>query len=98
MFQRIATFCTELLGHPLYILFSFLIVSIWAMSGPFFGYSDTWQLVINTGTTILTWLMLGFVQYTQNRDTKAIQTKLDELIKADPKADNKVRGIEHEGS
>jgi low affinity Fe/Cu permease len=69
-------------GKPAAFLFAFLIVVVWAVTGPMFGYSDTWQLVINTGTTIVTFLMVFLIQNTQNRDTIALQLKLDELIMA----------------
>ena len=94
MFSRLATFITELLGHPLYVFGSVVTVLVWLAAGPAFGWSDTWQLVINTLTTILTWIMVGFVQYSQNRDTKALHAKLDEILRAIPEADNAVRGIE----
>src|SRR5581483_5251836 len=71
-----------------------LIVVIWAVSGPWFHYSDTWQLVINTGTTIVTFLMVFLIQATQNRDTTAIQVKLDELILAANKARNHLVAVE----
>jgi len=70
-----------------------LAVVIWAISGPFFGFSETWQLVINTGTTIVTFLMVFLIQSTQNRDSVALQTKLDELIRASD-AKNEFMGIE----
>ena len=71
-----------------------LVVVLWAVSGPLFGFSDTWQLVINTGTTIVTFLMVFLIQNTQNRDGAAIQAKLDELIRA-TEAQNAFIGIEH---
>jgi low affinity Fe/Cu permease len=70
------------------------VVIVWAISGPFFGFSDTWQLVINTGTTIVTFLMVFLIQNTQNRDGAAIQAKLDELIRASA-SQNAFIGIEH---
>lgn len=69
-------------GHPGTFILAMLIVIAWAVSGPFFGFSETWQLVINTGTTIVTFLMVFLIQCTQNRDTEAMQMKLDELIRA----------------
>ncbi len=86
----IATFS----GKPLSFVTAGLIILIWAISGPFFGFSDTWQLVINTGTTIITFLMVFLIQNTQNRDGAAIQAKLDELIRTSA-ARNAFVGIEH---
>jgi low affinity Fe/Cu permease len=71
-----------------------LTVVVWAVTGPIFGWSDTWQLVINTGTTIVTFLMVFIIQSTQTRDTAAIHLKLDELIRVDKQARNSVMGIE----
>jgi len=70
------------------------VVLVWAVTGPLFGFSDTWQLVINTGTTIVTFLMVFLIQATQNRDTLALQLKLDELIMATKNARNHIAGIE----
>jgi len=81
-------------GRPLTFLVSVAVVVLWALSGPFFGFSDTWQLIINTGTTVITFLMVFLIQNTQNRDGAAIQTKLDELIRASA-AQNVYIGIEH---
>jgi low affinity Fe/Cu permease len=81
-------------GKPAAFLFAFLIVVVWAVTGPMFGYSDTWQLVINTGTTIVTFLMVFLIQNTQNRDTIALQLKLDELIMATRGARNDLACIE----
>ncbi len=71
-----------------------MVIVFWGLSGPVFGYSDTWQLVINTGTTIITFLMVFLIQNTQNRDTLAVQLKLDELICAIQEADNEVLDLE----
>lgn len=71
-----------MVGSPTAFVLAVLVVVAWAATGPFFGYSDTWQLVINTGTTIVTFLMVFMIQATQNRDSLAIQLKLDELIRA----------------
>jgi low affinity Fe/Cu permease len=81
-------------GKPLTFIACGLIVLVWAATGPMFHYSDTWQLVINTGTTIITFLMVFLIQNTQNRDGAAIQAKLDEIIRAS-KAKNEFIGIEH---
>src|SRR5438046_10656013 len=81
-------------GKPATFAIALFIVIVWAATGPIFGYSDTWQLVINTGTTIVTFLMVFLIQNTQNRDTAAIQVKLDEIIRAG-KAANTFIGIEH---
>lgn len=80
-------------GKPVTFLLSVLVVAVWAASGPLFHYSDTWQLVINTGTTVVTFLMVFLIQNTQNRDGAAIQAKLDELIRASA-AHNRFIGIE----
>lgn len=76
--QKIA----EWTGHPFTFIGALLIIIIWAICGPVFGFSDTWQLIINTGTTIITFLMVFLIQSTQNRDTEALHLKLDELIRA----------------
>ncbi|TIU14307.1 MAG: low affinity iron permease family protein, partial [Mesorhizobium sp.] len=94
LFTRIANYVAHLAGLPSTFAVCFLIIVAWAISGPLFGFSDTWQLVINTGTTIVTFLMVFLIQNTQNRDGTAIQTKLDELIRVG-KAQNTFIGIEH---
>jgi|SRR5256885_418347 len=81
-------------GSPWAFSFAFLIIIIWSISGPIFHFSDTWQLVINTGTTIITFLMVFLIQNTQNRETKAISLKLDELIHAIKGARNKLIDVE----
>jgi low affinity Fe/Cu permease len=81
-------------GRPSTFLLATLIVVIWAITGPIFNYSDTWQLVINTGTTIITFLMVFLIQNTQTRDTLALQLKLDELIIATKGARNSIASIE----
>jgi low affinity Fe/Cu permease len=93
-FAKLATKTAHLTGKPVTFLIAATIVIIWAVSGPIFGYSDTWQLVINTGTTIVTFLMVFLIQATQNRDTLALQLKLDELIVATQAAHNEMAGIE----
>nr|WP_167378921.1 low affinity iron permease family protein [Mesorhizobium prunaredense] len=94
LFTRIANYVAHLAGLPSTFAVCFLIIVAWGASGPMFGFSDTWQLIINTGTTIVTFLMVFLIQNTQNRDGAAIQTKLDELIRVG-KAHNTFIGIEH---
>jgi low affinity Fe/Cu permease len=93
-FSDLAEAVAHATGRPLTFMICVFIVIVWAISGPFFGFSDTWQLIINTGTTIVTFLMVFLIQNTQNRDGAAIQTKLDELIRASA-AQDKYIGIEH---
>ena len=94
MFSKIASYIAHQSGRPSAFLLAALIVAIWAVTGPIFNYSDTWQLVINTGTTIVTFLMVFVIQNTQNRDGGALQAKLDELIRTS-QAQNRFIGIEH---
>jgi low affinity Fe/Cu permease len=82
-------------GHPITFGTAVAIVIVWAATGPVFRYSDTWQLVINTGTTIVTFLMVFLIQNSQNRDAAAMQAKLDELLRAVDKAREQFIGIEH---
>jgi low affinity Fe/Cu permease len=96
-FGRLASRVSEGAGHPYAFTAATAAVLIWGASGPLFGYSDTWQLVINTSTTIITFLMVFLIQGAQNRDTKAIQAKLDEILRAIPQADDRLRGIERDG-
>jgi low affinity Fe/Cu permease len=93
-FGRIAQGTASFTGKPAVFLSALAIVVIWAVSGPFFGYSDTWPLVINTGTTIITFLMVFLIQNTQNRDQMAMQVKLGELILAVSDADDKLAHAE----
>jgi low affinity Fe/Cu permease len=93
-FTKAATHVAEITGRPYTFIACVVIVAVWAACGPFAGYSDTWQLIINTGTTIITFLMVFLIQNTQNRDSTAIQAKLDELIRALEPAQNKYVGIE----
>src|SRR5262245_53180898 len=81
-FTRFAKWTARETGRPVCFLAAVAVILVWAASGPVFGYSDTWQLVINTGTTVVTFLMVFLIQNTQNRDSEAIQVKLDELIRA----------------
>ncbi len=80
VFTKFAKWTSSASGKPTTFILAVLIIVVWAVTGPLFGFSDTWQLVINTGTTIVTFLMVFLIQNTQNRDTMAIQLKLDELI------------------
>jgi low affinity Fe/Cu permease len=80
-FTRFAKQSSRLAGKPMAFLLATAVVVLWLATGPLFGFSDTWQLVINTGTTIVTFLMVFLIQNTQNRDTEAIQVKLDELLR-----------------
>ena len=94
-FERISASVAMACGQPSAFILAFAIILVWAVTGPLFGWSDTWQLVINTGTTIVTFLMVFLIQNAQNRDASAIQAKLDELIRAGGKARNEFIGIEH---
>jgi len=94
LFNNIAQWITRKAGSPAVSLGAFLLILLWALSGPIFGFSDTWQLVINTGTTIITFLMVFIIQQSQNKDTTAIQLKLNELIASNEKASNRLVDIE----
>ena len=94
IFTRFATTVSKWTGRPIAFILCCALVLAWALSGPLFGFSDTWQLVINTTTTIVTFLMVFLIQNTQNRDNAAIQAKLDEIIRTSD-SDNKFIGIEH---
>jgi low affinity Fe/Cu permease len=96
MFRRLAHRTSELVGSPVAFFCAVTVVIGWALLGRYFSYSDTWQLVINTGTTIITFLMIFLVQNTQNRDAKAIHLKLDELIRSMKAARNNLLDIEDE--
>ncbi|ADG11747.1 low affinity iron permease family protein [Caulobacter segnis] len=94
LFAKFANVTARITGSPPAFLVCVAVVLLWAVSGPLFGFSETWQLVINTGTTIVTFLMVFLIQNTQNRDGVALQTKLDELIRATTDAENEFIGIE----
>jgi low affinity Fe/Cu permease len=93
-FDRFSHKATQVTGRPVAFIIACLIVLVWAIVGPMFGFSDTWQLVINTGTTIITFLMVFVIQQSQNKDTMALQLKLNELIAANEKASNRLIDIE----
>ncbi|SFI82096.1 Low affinity Fe/Cu permease [Phyllobacterium sp. CL33Tsu] len=94
LFNTIANKVAFAAGKPVTFILCCVVVVVWGISGPIFGFSDTWQLIINTGTTIITFLMVFLIQNTQNRDGIAIQAKLDELVRV-TEAKNAFIGIEH---
>ena len=95
LFHNIARATSSAMGSPWAFVSALAIVVIWAMTGPVFHYSDTWQLVINTGTTIVTFLMVFLIQSSQNRDAEAMQLKLDEIIKSIEPARNQLINLEN---
>ena len=94
-FERFSGRIAIATGQPSAFTFALAVIILWAVTGPVFNWSDTWQLVINTGTTIITFLMVFLIQNAQNRDASAIQAKLDELIRAHKPARNDFIGVEH---
>jgi len=94
LFTKFATGIAHITGRPVTFVACCAVILVWALSGPVFRYSDTWQLVVNTGTTVITFLMVFLIQNTQNRDSAALHAKLDELIRASA-AQNAFIGIQH---
>ena len=94
-FNWFATRISTAAGQPLTFIIALTVILVWAVTGPIFHFSDTWQLIINTGTTIITFLMVFLIQNSQNRDGAAMQAKLDELLRAVDKARETFIGIEH---
>ncbi len=94
LFRRFAKATSHAIGSPFAFVLAFAIVVAWAITGPFFDFSETWQLVINTGTTIITFLVVFMIQNTQNRDSRAVHLKLDELIRVMKEARNELVDVE----
>jgi low affinity Fe/Cu permease len=94
VFDRFARWTEHQLGRSVTFALAVLSIVAWGVTGPLFGWSDTWQLVINTGTTVVTFLMVFVIQNAQNRDTQALQLKLDELIRVNTDAQNSLMGLE----
>lgn len=93
-FERFAVKATKATGRPAAFIIACLVILVWIFTGPVFGFSDTWQLVINTGTTIITFLMVFVIQHAQNKDSVALQLKLNELIAASSRASNRLVDVE----
>lgn len=96
LFSRVANATARGAGKPVASILAVTAVIVWAATGPWFSFGETWQLVINTGTTIITFLMVFLIQHTQNTDTAAVHIKLDEIICVLKKADNSLLDLEHE--
>lgn len=94
LFEKFAAMVTKATGKPLAFILAAIAILVWAITGPIFNFSDTWQLVINTGTTIITFLMVFVIQQSQNKDTMALQLKLNELIAASENASNRLIDVE----
>jgi low affinity Fe/Cu permease len=94
-FTKVASRCAHIMGQPLAFIVSVGLIILWAGSGPLLAYSDTWQLIVNTATTVLTFLAVFLIQNSQNRDAAAMQAKLDEILRALDKARAEFVGIEH---
>jgi len=94
LFQKMSNKVTKATGSPIAFIIALSVIILWAITGPVFGFSDTWQLVINTGTTIITFLMVFIIQQSQNKETTAIQLKLNELIACNERASNRLVDIE----
>lgn len=95
IFTKIASKCAHIMGQPAAFIASVLLIVLWAISGPVLHYSDTWQLIVNTATTVLTFLAVFLIQNSQNRDGAAMQAKLDEILRALEEAREEFVGIEH---
>ncbi len=95
LFTRFAKWTARITGRPITFALAVLLLIVWGISGPIFGFSDTWQLVINTTTTIVTFLMVFLIQNTQNRDSEAMHVKIDELIRANKLAHNALLDLEN---
>jgi low affinity Fe/Cu permease len=95
LFHELTTKISEAVGSPLGSLLAVTLIMLWLIAGPFFKFSDTWQIVITTGTSVITFLMVFLIQNTQNHDSKAVQIKLDELIRSIDSARNEIISVEY---